>query len=116
MREINKNIDIVKMQKVEIPAGKNEKSDVLACPETEEKCVNDFSNPKAEALGRSQVSKTDNLKTDVDFAISDQKAIESSDKLFEMAYKVLVDQGDPEAYEKASSIATSEDSKAIFSK
>lgn len=116
MREINKNIEIGKMQKVDLHAGKPEQTETVVCPETEEKCVKDFSNPKAEALGRSQVSPTDNLKADVNFVISNQKAVENSDKLFEIAYNSLSAKGDPEAYEKACAIATSEDAKALLSR
>lgn len=116
MTEINKNIEIGKMQKVDFQSGKTEKAENSVCPEAEETCVKDFSNPKAEVLGRSQVSPTDNLKADVDFALSNQKAIENSDKLFEMAFNSLKEQGDPNAYEKACAIATSEDAKALLSK
>lgn len=113
MREINKNMDIGKVQKVDLQTSKTEKNEPQFCGEIEEVNVKDFSNPK-EVLGRSQVNKADNLKNDVSFGIANPKAIENSDKLFELAFNKLQSKGDPNAYEKACAIATSEDAKALL--
>lgn len=72
------------------------------------------SNPKVvkdlldqtEVLGRSQISKTDNLTCDVAFGMQNPQAIESADKFFNIAYAQLVKDNDPNAYEKASSMAS----------
>lgn len=109
MREINKNIEVGKVQNSGLKKGKveqAEQAELPICNENEEACVKDFSNPTAEVLGRSQINKTDNLKGDVSFAISNPDMIESSDKFFEMAYNQLLKENDPNAYEKAASMAT----------
>lgn len=115
MREINKNIDIGKVQKTELKS--NDSGKIDSQPITSEgKEIKDFSNPTAEALGRSQVSKTDNLKSDVAFASAYPQALSKSDKLFNMALAKLEADNDPDAYEKACSIATSVDAKELFSR
>lgn len=113
MREINKNMDIGKIQKSELKSNDSDKMDLQPIT-SEGKEIKDFSNPTAEALGRSQVSKTDNLKSDIAFGISHPEAISKSDKLFNMALAKLEADGDPDAYEKACSIATSADAKELF--
>lgn len=115
MREINKNMDLGKVQKSELKSNDSEKMDLQPIT-SEGKEIKDFSNPTAEALGRSQVNKTDNLKSDVAFASAYPQAISKSDKLFNMALAKLEADGDPNAYEKACSIATSEDAKELFSR
>lgn len=106
MREIKNNIEIAKMQNPGLKQDKSQNAEASFDSVNEEPGVKDFSNP-TEVLGRSQVGKTDNLQNDFSFAISNPKKIENSDKLFELAYKNLMSQGDPNAYEKACSIATS---------
>jgi len=106
MREINKSLDMGKIQNSGLKKEKNEQVESNLCNESEELCVKDFSNPSAEVLGRSQVNKTDNLKEDVSFAMSNPEMVESSDKFFEMAYNQLLKENDPNAYEKAASMAT----------
>lgn len=113
MREINNNRDVSKIPQKDVKFGEAEKPEAQAItPEATE--IKDFSNPKAEALGRSQVSKTDNLKSDVAFGLAHPEAIERSEKLFNMALAKLQADGNPHAYEIASSIATSEDAKALL--
>jgi len=117
MREINSNnnnIDIAKAQNANLKQDKGCQCEQTTCDDANDDCVKDFSNPTAEALGRSQVSKADNLKSDVDYAVANPGAIERSDKLFEMALKSLEAEGDPHAYEKACAIATSDDAKALL--
>lgn len=106
MREINNNsIDVAKVQKPEIKSASNEQIDTKITEESEKLNKSDFSNP-TEVLGRSQVQKADNLKEDVKFGLANPNAIESSDKFFNMAYAQLQAKGDPEAYEKAASMAS----------
>ena len=120
MREINNNnVDIGKIPNIKIEKADShdaQLNDAQMPDDLLEQNVGDFSNPSAEALGRSQVCKADNLKSDVDFAKANPDAVELSDKLFDMALKKLQSEGDPQAYEKACAISTSEDAKALFSK
>lgn len=115
MREIKNNVEIGKVKNTEMKLNKTNNADPNLCGDSEASNVNDFSNP-SEVLGRSQVSKTDNLKVDVAYAMTNQDAISKSDKLFEMAFKGLQEEGDPNAYEKACAIATSEEAKDLLSK
>lgn len=73
--------------------------------EANSKVVKDLSD-QTEVLGRSQISKTDNLACDVAFGMQNPQAIESADKFFNLAYAQLVEDNDPNAYEKASSMAS----------
>lgn len=82
--------------------------------ETEQKVVKDFSNP-TEVLGRSQISKADNLKADISFGMANPDAISSSDRFFEIAYAQLSEKDDPHAYEKACAISTSPDARELLS-
>lgn len=107
MREINKNLNIGKIKRVDLKAEKAEKSEPQFCGdicESEETGVKDFSNPKAETLGRSQVNKSDNLESDVAFGMAHPQAIESADKFFDIAFKSLQAEGDTNAYEKAAAM------------
>ena len=110
MREIknNNNIEVAKIQpKPEIKPEKSEKTEEVAIKSsTEEAVVKDFSNPKAESLGRSQVEKPDALAKDVAFGMNHPDTIASADKFFDIAYAQLLAKKDPHAYEKASEYAT----------
>lgn len=108
MREIKNNTngaEIAKAKKTEIKPVNTEIVDKKITEESEKLNVADFSNP-TEVLGRSQVSKADNLKADVAFGLANPKAITKADKFFEIALSQLKAKGDPEAYEKASSMAS----------
>lgn len=114
MREINK-VDMAKMQKAEVKLSGAEKNDAYLAEETSTSEIKDFSNP-TEVLGRSQVSKSDNLKSDLTFSAEHPEILNNSDKLFELAFENLSAKGDPNAYEKACSIATSQDAKDLLVK
>lgn len=110
MREVKNNVEIGKVQKLGKKNSKSEKTEPNFEGELEgEKNVKDFSNPKAETLGRSAI-KTDNIKEDVSFGMANPKLIAEADRFFEIAYKQLLEKNDPCAYEKASSMS------AIFAK
>jgi hypothetical protein len=103
MREIKK-IDQSKVSNIEPKV--SEKSEPQFCAnETNTKVVKDLSN-QTEVLGRSQISKADNLASDIAFGMQNPQAIESADKFFNIAYTQLVKENDPNAYEKASSMAS----------
>jgi len=114
MSKINNNVEIGKVQKVDSKIEKTENIEPQS--KREESSIKDFSNPKAEALGRSQVKSTDNLQADVAFGMAHPEAIKSADKLFNLSFSGLQADNDPDAYIKACAIATSDDSKALLSK
>lgn len=103
MREIKK-VDVGQVPNVETKSA--EKSEPQSAEETAApKVVNDLSN-QTEVLGRSQISKADNLKADVAFGMQNFDAIKSADRFFDIAYAQLVEDNDPNAYEKASTMAS----------
>lgn len=112
MSKINNNMEIGKVQKADSKAEKTE--NVIPQPKMEESSIKDFSNPTAEALGRSQVNRTDNLQSDVAFGMANPDTIENADKLFNIAFAGLRADGDPNAYEKACAIATSTDARELL--
>lgn len=102
MREIN-NTNL-NLQKTDL---KIDKPQIEEKVKTEkEYSVNDFSNPKAESLGRSQIISGDNLKKDVQFMLEHTKAVNSAEKFFNMTYADLLSKDVPNAYEKAAAMAT----------
>lgn len=105
MREIKNNMDIQKMQDVRF-AGSEKPESTPEVANASAKEIKDFSNPPAEALGRSQVKSTDSVKNDVAFGMEHPEAIDSSDRFFEMTYNTLKAQGHPNAYEEAAAQAT----------
>ena len=74
-------------------------------PEEEPK-YKDFSDPKAEALGRSMVKNPDNINNDLKTIMKNPQIAENSDELFEAAYKAAIDAGVKNPYEEASTFAT----------
>lgn|SRR5574344_474538 len=105
MREINNNnFDVKNVQKPELkPTQTPAKSEPVENEEKKE--IKDFSNP-TEVLGRAQVSKADNLKQDVALMKKNPDVVESANKFFDMAYAQLSAKKDPEAYEKAATMAS----------
>ena len=75
--------------------------------EAEEPKLKDFSDPKAEALGRSMLVKdADSVNNDLKALMQNPQIAENSDKMFETAYKAAVDTGVENPYEEASSFST----------
>ena len=75
--------------------------------EGEEPILKDFSDPKAEALGRSMLVKdADNTNNDLKALIKNPQIADNSDELFETAYKAAVDAGVENPYEEASTFST----------
>ena len=69
--------------------------------------LNDFSDPKAEALGRSMLFKgADDINHDMKALLENPQIAENSDKMFETAYNALQDAGVENPYEEAASFAT----------
>lgn len=73
----------------------------------EEPKFKDFSDPKAEALGRSMLVKdADNVNHDLKVLLDNPQIAENSDELFETAYNAAVDKGVENPYEEAASFST----------
>ena len=80
-------------------------------PEEEEQTpqITDFSNSKAEALGRSMLFKgNDNVNNDLKALVENPQIAENSDEIFETAYKAAQIAGVENPYEEAASAATTE--------
>ena len=69
--------------------------------------ITDFSDNKAEALGRSMLFKgTDDLNHDLKALLENPQIAENSDKMFDIAYKAAVDAGVENPYEEAATAST----------
>ena len=69
--------------------------------------LNDFSDPKAEALGRSMLFKgADDTNHDLKALLENPQIAENSDKAFETAFKAAEAAGLENPYEEAASFAT----------
>ena len=75
--------------------------------ETEAPKLNDFSDPKAEALGRSMLFKgVDDTNHDLKVLLDNPQIAENSDKAFETALKAAQDAGVENPYEEAATFST----------
>ena len=71
--------------------------------------IKDFSNSKAEALGRSMLFKgNDSLNNDLKALIDNPQIAENSEEMFETAYAAALKDGVENPYEEASTFATGE--------
>ena len=69
--------------------------------------ISDFSNPSAEALGRSMLIKgADDIDHDLKALIDNPQIADNSDEMFEAAYKAAQSAGVGNPYEEAASIST----------
>ena len=69
--------------------------------------INDFSNPKAEALGRSMLFKgADDVNHDLKALLENPQVAENSDLAFEAMYQATKDAGLENPYEEAASFST----------
>ena len=69
--------------------------------------LTDFSDNKAEALGRSMLFKgADNINHDLKALMENPQIAENSDELFETAYMAAVDAGVENPYEEAATAST----------
>ena len=75
--------------------------------ENEQPQLKDFSDPKAEALGRSMLIKeTDNVNNDLKALLKNPQIAENSDELFETSYQAALDAGVENPYEEAATFST----------
>lgn len=80
-----------------------------AAPETAETTpqITDFSNSKAEALGRSMLFKgVDDVNNDLKSLIENPQIADNSDKIFETTFKAAQDAGVENPYEEAATAST----------
>ncbi len=69
--------------------------------------ITDFSDSKAEALGRSMLFKgVDSVNNDLKALIENPQIAENSDEIFETAFKAAQDAGLENPYEEAASAST----------
>ncbi len=69
--------------------------------------LTDFSDSKAEALGRSMLLKgTDSVNNDLKALMENPQIAENSDLVFEAAYKIAQQSGAANPYEEAASVST----------
>lgn len=69
--------------------------------------LNDFGDPKAEALGRSMLFKgTDDISHDLKALLDNPQIAENSDKNFNAIYKIAQEAGLENPYEEAASFST----------
>lgn len=93
------NINAIRFQKFDIKRNKPKKQ---AAPEgIEDVEYTDFANPKAESLGRSQVSRPDNIENDVKFMIKNPEFCMQANTFFDNAYEMLKQKNEEHAYEKS---------------
>lgn len=75
--------------------------------EEDEPKIKDFSDPKAEALGRSMLVKdADSVNNDLKALIQNPQIAENSDEMFETAYQAAVDSDVENPYEEAATFST----------
>ena len=78
-----------------------------ASPDEVKEQIKDFSNIKAETLGRSLLFKgSDNIKNDLKVAVENPEIVENSDKMFELTYSAAVNSNMENPYEEAASAST----------
>lgn len=102
MREVNSTPEIKPIskidKKVKTPETQTEKTSFEGGKE-----VKDFSNPKMEALGRSQVkmSKADNIEKDLLAFTANPEKVMNAEKFFDLALASAEKKGDKNPYETA---------------
>ena len=75
--------------------------------ENEAPKLTDFSDSRAEALGRSMLFKgVDGINNDLKAILDNPQIVENSDEIFETAYNLAVEEGIENPYEEASNVST----------
>lgn len=75
--------------------------------ETNTPVISDFSDPKAEALGRSMLFKgVDDINHDLKALLENPQIAENSDKAFETIHQLAQEAGLENPYEEAASLST----------
>ena len=75
--------------------------------EAESPKLKDFSDSRAESLGRSMLFKgVDNINNDLKALLDNPQIPENSDEIFEKAYELALENGVENPYEEACNIST----------
>lgn len=111
--------EIKKIEAATTPNIRVEKTDKAAvepqfCADTVDVDTTNLAASPGAVGGRSQVS-ADNLESDLAFLAQNPDVVNKSEKLHEMAFKALQQNGDSNAYEKACAISTSDTAKELLS-
>ena len=94
------NFNGVQKQNSEVPADVVENVEVV--PQ-----ITDFSNSKAEAIGRSMLFKgADNVNSDLKALLDNPQIAENSDRIFEATYNSALAAGIENPYEEAATAST----------
>ena len=95
------------LNQVNFNSSQKQPMDSLQGVKEEEPKLKDFSDPKAEALGRSMLVKdADSINNDLKALVKNPQIADNSDEMFETAYKAAVDAGVKNPYEEASTFST----------
>ena len=106
MDEINGNFSVNQVKLNNSQKQISEQAQIINEEEKEPK-LKDFSDPKAEALGRSMLIKdADNINNDLKALIKKPQIADNSDELFEKSYKAALASGVEHPYEAASTFST----------
>lgn len=104
MSEINRMNGINNIQNIQ--HAQNAKHVAEEHAEVAEKKTIENLNGQADIVGRSQVQKADNLKEDINFMLKNPDIMAKTEAFFNLAYAQLLKEDSPNAYEKASAMAT----------
>lgn len=109
MSEINgSNFSVNSMNLQGVQKGVNEVP-AEECKEAEETApkLTDFSDARAEALGRSMLFKgVDGINNDLKAIVENPQIVENADDIFETAYQIALEEGLENPYEEASTAST----------
>ena len=100
---INNINNINGVQNVQYGKGEQNRAEFESVPN--DKTINNLSG-HADVVGRSQIQKSDNLQADIEFVMRNPELMAKTEQFFEMAYAKLLREDAPNAYEKASALAT----------
>ena len=109
MSEINgSNFSVNPMNLQGVQKGVNETSaDVPVEAEEVAPKLTDFSDSRAEALGRSMLFKgVDGINNDLKAILDNPQIVENADELFETAYQIALQEGAENPYEEACKAST----------
>ena len=108
MSEINgPNFSVSSMNLQGVQKGVNEAPTEVSNEEEATPRLTDFSDSRAEALGRSMLFKgVDGINNDLKAILDNPQIAENADEVFETAYNIALEQGVENPYEEAASAST----------
>ena len=108
MSEINgSNFSVNPMNLKGVQKGANEVPTETSNEADESPKLTDFSDSRAEALGRSMLFKgVDGVNNDLKAILDNPQIVENADELFETAYQIAVEEGLENPYEEACKAST----------